>query len=168
MTRRLTVRFVHPRAIVRRLMDSRTTTDFHPDALSTRGADGRDAGLGLLDSSEPDHTARVHRRPGDARPYVQAVTSAGGPMRDTFMQSGPVVDAPAAHFSPTRSLARRLATWLVRALGKDADAQAAMKTATSYTTTPTFHTTRVDTSSSPQSRPHDGFRESASPTKVPR
>ena len=65
-------------------------------------------------------------------PYVQAVTSSGGPMRDTFMQFGPVMSP--GQFVPSGNVPRTdLATWLVRALGKDADAQAAMHTATSFT-----------------------------------
>jgi len=79
--------------------------------------------------------------PASLAPYVQAVTSAGGPMRDTFMQGGAVMfdssqadesggppqGATIGGFNPSGNVTRAdLATWLVRALGKDADAQAAM------------------------------------------
>lgn len=120
------------RAVVRRLMDSADGTNFLPDALLTRGQ------MAVLLASDcwirqsqiaPLAFSDV---PAPLAPYVQAVTSAGGPLRDTFMQAGPVVNGTGL-FQPNGPVSRaEVAKWLVRSLGKDADAQAAMTTATSY------------------------------------
>jgi hypothetical protein len=66
--------------------------------------------------------------PASLASYVQAVTSAGGPMRDTFMLGGAVMSDSSTSgvmstdsFYPGASVTRTdLAKWLVRALGRDA------------------------------------------------
>jgi serine protease AprX len=120
------------RAVVRRLMDSADGTNFLPDALLTRGQ------MAVLVASDcwirqsqiaPLAFSDV---PAALAPYVQAVTTAGGPLRDTFMQAGPVAGGTGL-YQPDGTVSRaEVAKWLVRALGKEADAQAAMATVTSY------------------------------------
>ncbi|HEX3067633.1 MAG TPA: S8 family serine peptidase [Thermoanaerobaculia bacterium] len=138
------------KAITLRLMDS-TTSGFLPDANVTRGEMAvvlasdcwiRQSQLNLLPFTDV---------PESLVPYVQAVTTAGGPMRDTFMLGGTVMSGSSSvpggvldptpnaitdsgsSFLPNGNVTRAdLATWLVRALGKDADAQAAMVTATTF------------------------------------
>jgi len=126
-------------------MDSKTSTAFLPDASVTRG----DMAVVLASDCWIRQSLispfGFNDVPASLAPYVQAVTSAGGPMRDTFMQ-GPAImadvvptlpggpqDDPGRSFNPDVVVTRAdLAIWLVRALGKDADAQAAMNTATTF------------------------------------
>jgi serine protease AprX len=123
------------RAVTLRLMDSQTAQTFNPDANVTRG----DAAQLLASDCWIRQNRITPLRFADVSPsltpYVQAVTSAGGPLRDTFMQSGAVMSgATDTAFNPGGTVTRAdLAVWLVRALGKDADAQAAMRTATMFT-----------------------------------
>jgi hypothetical protein len=140
------------KAITLRLMDS-TSTGFLPDASVTRGdmavvlaSDCWIRQSQIAPFGFNDVTASL-------APYVQAVTSAGGPMRDTFMQ-GPAVmadlvptipggpqDNPGRSFNPDVIVTRAdLAVWLVRALGRDADAQAAMNAPTTFSDDSTIPT----------------------------
>jgi serine protease AprX len=135
------------KAITLRLMDSKSSTAFSPDAIVTRGEMAvilasdcwiRQSQINLVAFSDVSSSLL---------PYVQAVTSAGGPMRDTFMTGRSVMDTsplmPSGNggvtstsnsFMPDVDVTRSdVAIWLVRALGKDADAQAAMNTPTSFT-----------------------------------
>jgi hypothetical protein len=136
------------KAITLRLMDSVSTTAFAPDANVTRGQMAVVLASDCWIRQSQINPVAFADVPASLMPYVQSVTSAGGPMRDTFMQGGSVmagvspipagggrmdVDASGS-FLPDGYVTRAdLATWLVRALGKDADAQAAMNTSTTFT-----------------------------------
>jgi len=133
------------KAITLRLMDSKTSTAFLPDASVTRGDMAVVLASDCWIRQSQISASGFNDVPASLAPYVQAVTSAGGPMRDTFMQ-GPAImadvvpsipggpqDDPGRSFNPDVNVTRAdLAIWLVRALGKDADAQAAMHTATTF------------------------------------
>ncbi|MEA2337593.1 MAG: serine protease AprX [Thermoanaerobaculia bacterium] len=121
------------KAVTLRLMDSVSSTAFQPDATVTRGDMAVVLASDCWIRQNQFNAPSFNDVSASLLPYVQAVTSAGGPMRDTFMQSGPVVASSGA-FSPGLAVTRAdLAVWLVRALGKDADAQAAMNTPTTFT-----------------------------------
>ncbi|MGH9419592.1 MAG: S8 family serine peptidase, partial [Thermoanaerobaculia bacterium] len=131
------------KAITLRLMDSLSTSGFAPDANVTRGEMARVLASDCWIRQSQINPIVFADVPAPLMPYVQAVTTVGGPMRDTFMLSGAVmagvspvpagggrmdVDASGT-FLPDGNVPRSdLAVWLVRALGKDADAQAAMNT----------------------------------------
>jgi serine protease AprX len=137
------------KAITLRLVDSADSTSFQPDANVTRGEVARILASDCWIRQSQLNPFPFTDVPESLVPYVQAVTAAGGPMRDTFMLGGatmsstsladsqpggpnPVTDG-ASSFQPDGSVMRAdLAVWLVRALGKDADAQAAMSTATTF------------------------------------
>jgi serine protease AprX len=137
------------KAVTLRLMDSATSTAFQPDANVTRGEMARILASDCWIRQSQLNPFPFTDVPEPLVPYVQAVTTAGGPMRDTFMLGGatmsntsladgqpgglnPVTDG-ASSFLPDGTVTRAdLAVWLVRALGKDADAQAAMSTATTF------------------------------------
>jgi serine protease AprX len=139
------------KAITLRLMDSVSPTAFSPDANVTRGEMAVVLASDCWIRQSQINLVSFTDVPASLMPYVQAVTTAGGPMRDTFMQGGAVMsDSPlmpsgngsitqngmvdsGSSFIPGGYVTRaNLATWLVRALGKDADAQAAMNTPTSF------------------------------------
>jgi serine protease AprX len=120
------------KAITLRLMDSVSSTSFSPGASVTRGDIAVVLASDCWIRQNQIAPFTFNDVPASLAPYVQAVTSAGGPMRDTFMQSGPVIASQGA-FSPSVTVTRAdLAVWLVRALGKEADAQAAMNTVTTF------------------------------------
>lgn len=129
------------KAITLRLMDSVSSTAFSPDANVTRGEMAKVLASDCWIRQSLLNPASFSDVPSSLLPYVQAVTSAGGPMRDTFMLGGAVMfDGNGTSimstdsFFPSANVTRAdLAKWLVRALGKDADAQAAMNTATTFT-----------------------------------
>lgn len=139
------------KAITLRLMDSKNSTSFLPDANVTRGDMAVILASDCWIRQSQLNPFPFTDVPESLVPYVQAVTTAGGPMRDTFMLGGavmssspllasgvggPTTDAMAdagSSFMPNVNVTRaNLATWLVRALGKDADAQTAMNTATTF------------------------------------
>jgi serine protease AprX len=121
------------RAVTLRLIDSLAANTFAPTATLTRGEAAlmiaadcwvRQSLINPLTFSDVDQ---------QLAPYVQAVTAAGGPLRDTFMQSPSVMLSSGVSFNPDGDVSRaELAVWLVRALGKEAEAQAAMSTATTF------------------------------------
>jgi serine protease AprX len=124
------------RAITLHLMNNINATQFQPAANVTRGEVAR-----ILASSCWIRQSQVNPPsfgdvPASLAPYVQAVMSNGGPMRDTFMQGGATMTLTGfgpGSFVPDGVVARTgLAIWLVRSLGKEADAQAAMTTATTF------------------------------------
>ncbi|MEA2236872.1 MAG: serine protease AprX [Thermoanaerobaculia bacterium] len=133
------------KAITLRLMDSVNSTAFAPDANVTRGEVAQVLASDCWIRQSQLNPLTFTDVPKSLEPYVQAVTSAGGPMRDTFMLGGSVMtdssnvvggsgfSADGSAFLPAGSVSRAdLAKWLVRSLGKDADAQAAMSTATTF------------------------------------
>ena len=129
------------KAITLRLMDSKTSTAFQPDANVTRGDMAVVLASDCWIRQNQLNPVNFSDVPASLASYVQAVTSAGGPMRDTFMQGGAVMSDSGSttgimstdSFYPAANVTRAdLAKWLVRALGKDADAQAAMSTATTF------------------------------------
>jgi serine protease AprX len=138
------------KAITLRLMDS-TTSGFQPDANVTRGEVARILASDCWIRQSQLNPFPFSDVPESLVPYVQAVTTAGGPMRDTFMLGGAVMSGnpsipggilgstpnaitdAGSLFMPNGNVTRAdLATWLVRALGKDADAHAAMTTSTTF------------------------------------
>ena len=120
------------KAITLRLMDSVDSSNFQPDANITRAEAAKVLASDCWIRQNQINAPVFSDVPDALVPYVQALTSPGGPMRDTFMLGGPVLDGP--YFSPNASVSRaQLAIWLVRALGKEADAIAAMNTATTFT-----------------------------------
>jgi len=128
------------KAITLRLMDSLSSTAFSPDSNVTRGEMAKVLASDCWIRQNQITPVSFSDVPASLAPYVQAVTSAGGPMRDTFMLSGAVMADSSGgsimstdSFYPGANVTRAdLAKWLVRALGKDADAQAAMNTATTF------------------------------------
>jgi serine protease AprX len=113
-------------------MDSIDGSTFQPDAIVTRADAARVLASDCWIRQNQINAPVFTDVPDALVPFVQALTSAGGPMRDTFMQGGPVLDGAA--FSPNSNVTRaQLAVWLVRALGKEADAIAAMNTPTTFT-----------------------------------
>jgi len=120
------------RAISLRLMDSATSTNFGPTAWITRGEVARLIASDCFTRQSLLGSSTFNDVPASLAPYVQAVTTAGGPLRDTFMQSGPVMSGGAS-FNPDGTVTRAdLAVWLVRALGLEADAQASMNASTNF------------------------------------
>src|SRR4029077_8140138 len=114
---------------------SKTSTAFLPDANVTRGDMAVVLASDCWIRQSLINPLAFSDISASLVPCVQAVTSAGGPMRDTFMQGGAVMldgGCPSGimstdSFYPGANVNRAdLAKWLVRALGKDADAQAAM------------------------------------------
>jgi serine protease AprX len=128
------------KAITLRLMDSVSATAFSPDADVTRGEMAKVLASDCWIRQSQLAPLSFSDVPASLASYVQAVTSAGGPMRDTFMQGGAVMADSSGgsimstdSFFPAANVTRAdLAKWLARALGKDADAQAAMNTATTF------------------------------------
>jgi serine protease AprX len=121
------------RAISLRLMDSATSTNFAPTAWITRGEAAKLIASGCFTRQNLLNAPAFNDVPASLVPYVQAVTTAGAPLRDTFMQTGPVIST-ATWFNPEGTVSRAdLAVWLVRALGLEADAQASMNATTSFT-----------------------------------
>ncbi|MCU1349851.1 MAG: peptidase [Acidobacteria bacterium] len=123
------------RAVMLRLMDSRTTNTFAPALNVTRGEAAK-----IIASDCYVRQSQLNALPytdvsASLAPYVQAVTAAGGPLRDTFMTAGGVMGGTSAtSFAPNGNVNRAdLAVWLVRALGKDADARANATASTTYT-----------------------------------
>ena len=117
-----------------------SSTAFSPDANVTRGEMAKVLASDCWIRQSQISPLNFSDVPASLAPYVQAVTSAGGPMRDTFMQGGAVMSDSSSgsimstdSFFPGANVTRAdLAKWLVRALGKDADAQAAMGNATTF------------------------------------
>jgi serine protease AprX len=122
------------RAVTLRLMDSRTANSFAPGAAVTRGEAARILASSCYVRQTQLSASPYTDVPAAIAPYVQAVTAGGGPLRDTFMRAGGIMDGTSpTTFSPDNAISRGdLAVWLVRALGKDADARAAMSTATTF------------------------------------
>jgi serine protease AprX len=123
------------RAVTMRLMDSFSDATFKPTAAMTRSmaaktiATACDVRQNLLNPMPYSDVT------GTLVSFVSAVTAPGGPMRDTFSEYGPIMQgATATKFGINEKVTRaEMATWLVRALGLEADAQANMTTATTYT-----------------------------------
>jgi serine protease AprX len=122
------------RAVSLRLMDSRTANTFAPGAAVTRGEAAQILASDCYVRQTQLAASPYTDVPASLAPYVQAVTAGGGPLRDTFMRAGGIMDGTGATtFSPDNAISRGdLAVWLVRALGKDADARSAMSTATTF------------------------------------
>jgi serine protease AprX len=122
------------RAVTLRLMDSINVRFFSPGSAVTRGDVAQIIASDCWLRQSQINPVTFTDVPAALAPYVQAVTAAGGPMRDTFMQAPSVMSGTsAATFEPDVQVTRAdLAVWLVRALGKEADAQAAMSTATTF------------------------------------
>jgi serine protease AprX len=121
------------RAVTLRLMDSVNSTSFMPSANVTRGEVAQMIAADCFVRQSLINPVSFTDVPPSLVPYLSAVSTAGGPLRDTFMGSRSIVAANAT-FNPNGNVTRAdLAVWLVRALGKEADAQAAMTTATTYT-----------------------------------
>lgn len=123
------------RAVAMRLMDSRNANTFAPSANLTRAEAAK-----ILASSCWMRQNQLKPMPftdvsASLAPYVQAVTSASGPMRDVFMEYGSVMTGTSpVTFNPNGTVDRAsLATWLVRSLGLEADAQANMHASTQFT-----------------------------------
>ena len=79
------------KAITLRLMDSKTATAFQPDANVTRGEMAVTLASDCWIRQSQINPITFSDVPASLASYVQAVTSAGGPMRDTFMQGGAVM-----------------------------------------------------------------------------
>jgi serine protease AprX len=122
------------RAVTLRLMDSVAIDSFSPQASVTRGEAAQTIAADCFLRQSQLQPMTFTDVPADLAPYVQAVTSPGGPLRDTFMASRAVMSgATSTSFDPYGEVFRvDLAVWLVRAMGKEADAQAAMSTPTTF------------------------------------
>lgn len=122
-------------AVAMRLMDSYPNGNFYPNNNITRGqvaqiiASDCEVRQNLLNSLPFTDVS------SGLAPYVQAVTSAGAPILDTYIQGGPIMSGTTGStFTPNGTVIRaEVAMWLVRALGMDAQAQANMNTPTSFT-----------------------------------
>jgi serine protease AprX len=123
------------RAVTLRLMDSVTANTFTPSAKVTRGEVAQTIAADCFVRQTLINNVSFTDVSASLAPYVGAVTTAGGPLRDTFMASRSIMSGTSAStFDPNGTVSRAdLAVWLVRALGKEADAQAAMSTATTFT-----------------------------------
>lgn len=121
------------RAVALRLMDSFSNGNFAPTALVTRGEMAKLIASGCFVRQNLLAPPVYTDVPASLMPYVQAVTATGAPMRDLFLQSGPIMTGTGSTFNPGGTVTRaEVAMWLVRALNLEALAQSHMNTATTF------------------------------------